>query len=364
MIKPVEIIIVKLHNKSIGRLVLSAVGLAVFEYYDNWIQEGFSISPFYLPLQAGALVAKPNPFNGNFGIFADSLPDGWGNLLLDRILKKHHIHPHSITLLDRLSLVGSYGMGALCYEPDQSLVQLKPGSDLHFLAAEVANILDEAGESQSLELLHQQAGSSAGVRPKVMIKHDSDHWLVKFPSSSDPQNVGETEYNYSLLGKKAGLEMTETYLFEGRYFGVKRFDRIADQRIHIHSAAGLLYADYRMPSLDYIELIKATRGLTRNAEEAEKVYRLMVFNVLIGNKDDHTKNFSYIYQKGVWKCSPVYDLLPSYGFNGNHCTTIAGQGNPNLNDIYEVANQTSISHNRAKMIYEEVADCLIGEMKK
>ena len=362
MNKPTEIIVVEIQNKAVGRLVLSPNGLAVFEYDAHWLQYDFSISPFYLPLQQGAFVAKRNPFHSNFGVFADSLPDGWGNLLLDRVLKKHRINPHSINLLDRLSLVGSYGMGVLCYEPEQSMVQLEPSHDLKFLASEVAHILNEESDSTALELLHQQAGSSAGARPKVMIKHNNEHWLIKFPSSSDPHNIGETEYNYSLLAKKAGLEMPETHLFEGKYFGVKRFDRIGNERVHIHSAAGLLYADYRLPSLDYTELIKATWGLTHNAEEAEKMYRLMVFNVLIGNKDDHAKNFSFIYHNGSWKCSPVYDVLPCYGFNGHHSTTIAGQGNPTVKDMYEVATQTSISTKRAEKIYEEVADSLSSKI--
>jgi len=358
MNKPTEIIVAKVDKKEVGRLVLSPDGLAVFEYDAYWIKHGFSISPFYLPLQQGAFVAKRNPFQGNFGIFADSLPDGWGNLLLDRLLKKHNINPYSLSILQRLSLVGSFGMGALCYEPEQLITQLKPSSDLNFLAAEVANILNEESVSEGLELLYQQAGSSAGARPKVMIKYNSEHWLVKFPSSSDPKNIGETEYKYSILAKKSGLEMPETHLFEGKYFGVKRFDRLGEERIHIHSASGLLYADFRLPALDYIELIKATRGLTRNTEEVEKMYRLMVFNVLIENKDDHAKNFSFIYQNSEWKCSPVYDVLPSNGFNGHHCTTIAGEGNPTVNDMFEVANQTSISKKRALQIYGEVSDAL------
>jgi serine/threonine-protein kinase HipA len=358
MNKPTEIIAVKMQNKLVGRLVLSPEGLAVFEYDAAWLKNGFSISPFYLPLQQGAFVAKRNPFQGNFGVFADSLPDGWGNLLLDRVLKKNSINPNSLSILNRLSLVGSFGMGAICYEPEQSKTRLKPSGDLIFLAVEVANILKEKVETDALELLQQLAGSSAGARPKVMIKYKNEHWLVKFPSSSDPNNIGETEYKYSLLAKKAGLEMPETHLFEGKYFGVKRFDRIFDERLHIHSAAGLLHADFRLPALDYTELIKATRGITRNTEEVEKMYRLMVFNVLIGNKDDHAKNFSFIYHHPSWKCSPVYDVLPSSGFNGQHSTTIAGQGNPTVNDMFEVANQTSISHKRAQQIYEDVSDAL------
>ena len=361
MNKTIEVISVRIHNDKVGRLAISLEGLAVFEYDFDWLTNGYSISPFYLPLQNGIFTAKRKPFQGNFGVFADSLPDGWGNLLLDRVLKKYQINPNTLNILTRLSLVGNNGMGALCYEPEQELSHLLPSSDLNFLASEVDKILNEEVESDALELINQQAASSAGARPKVMLKYNNEHWLVKFPSSNDSKNIGEIEYKYSLLAKKAGLEMPETFLFEEKYFGVKRFDRDGDNRIHIHSAAALIYADIRLPALDYIELIKATWVLTRNVVEAEKMFRLMVFNFLIENKDDHAKNFSFIYKKNKWQCSPVYDILPSSGFNGQHSTTIAGQGNPLVKDIFVVAKQSNISAKNAKLIYEEVADVIVSK---
>ena len=360
MNKSLDLVTVKIQNENVGRLAISHEGLAIFEYDNYWLKNGYSISPFYLPLQIGTFTAKRKPFLGNFGVFADSLPDGWGNLLLDRILRKHQINPNPLNILTRLSIVGNNGMGALCYEPEQEMSHLKPSSDLKYLASEVKKILSEEIESDALELINQHAASSAGARPKVMLKHNNEHWLVKFPSSTDSKNIGEIEYKYSILAKKAELEMPETFLFEDKYFGVKRFDRIGDRRIHIHSAAALLYADFRLPALDYIDLIKATWVLTRNAVEAEKMYRLMVFNVLIENKDDHAKNFAFIYKDNKWLCSPAYDILPSNGFNGQHSTTIAGQGDPSIKDIFEVANQTSISLQKAKLIYEEVSDTIVN----
>lgn len=358
MIKSPDIIIVKFQQEIVGKMALSPEGLIVFEYDAQWLRKGFSISPFFLPLKAGAITAKRNPFQGNFGVFSDSLPDGWGNLLLDRLLLKNGINPYSLTMLQRLGLVGKHGMGALSYEPDLNSTSSKITDDVNYLAQEVAKILNEEKESEALEQLFLQAGSSAGARPKVMINHKNEHWLVKFPSATDPVNIGEIEYRYSLLAKKAGLEMPETKLFEGRYFGVKRFDRKGDERLHMLSAAGLLHADFRLPSLDYTELIKATRAITLNAKEVEKMFRLMVFNVLIGNKDDHAKNFSFLYLNNEWKCSPAYDVLPSAGFNGQHTSSIAGNGKPEKKDILEVAAQTSIPAARANIIYAEVADVI------
>ncbi|MFO8021420.1 MAG: HipA domain-containing protein, partial [Perlabentimonas sp.] len=230
--------------------------------------------------------------------------------------------------------------------------------DLNTIAIEVRKILGEEGSTNELEKLWFMAGSSAGARPKVMVKHNNEHWLVKFPSSSDSKDIGKVEYQHSLLAGKAGIDMPETKLFEGMFFGVKRFDIINNQRVHVHSAAGLLHADFRLPSLDYTELIKATRALTKDENEVEKMFRLMVFNVLIGNKDDHAKNFSFICYKNQWRCSPAYDILPSNGIGGEHTTSVAGNGKPQKDDLFRVAKLTSISEKRAKMIYEEVRGAL------
>lgn len=353
-IKEIDKITVRCNSEVTGRIALTKEGLAVFEYDKQWLEKGFTISPFFLPLQQGVFTAKHNPFEGNFGVFADSLPDGWGNLLLDRLLKKHRIDPRSLNILQRLAIVSNNGMGALSYEPEFTIASSKASSDLNAISKEVEKILKEEESVNELEKLWTMAGSSAGARPKVLVQHNNEHWLVKFPSSSDPKNIGEIEYQYSLLAKKAGIDMPETMLFEGRFFGTKRFDIINNKNLHVHSAAGLLHADFRLPSLDYTELIKATRAITKNEKEVEKMFRLMVFNVLIGNKDDHAKNFSFIYSHNQWECSPAYDILPSNGINGEHTTSIAGNGKPKKDDIFRVAQQTAFSEKKAKEIYEEV----------
>jgi serine/threonine-protein kinase HipA len=161
-----------------------------------------------------------------------------------------------------------------------------------------------------------------------------------------------------LFAKKCGIEMPETRLFEGKFFGVRRFDREEGRRIHVHSAAGLLYASHRLPSLDYSALMKATMVLTRDNTEVAKMFRLMVFNVLIGNKDDHAKNFSFVYKNDSWQLSPAYDLLPSAGFNNNHTTTVNGKGKPVIKDCIEVARLTAFPEKMAKRIIEEVMDGL------
>lgn len=355
MINNLNSIEVFMENRLVGKLALSPDRRCVFEYTPEWLQTGFSISPFYLPLKPGVFTARNDPFDGLFGVFNDSLPDGWGKLLTDRWLMEMGQNPSDLTILNRLSLVGSNGMGALIYRPNKNSQFKNPSHTLHYYAKEVEKIL-HVEQSSSLDELVSIAGSSGGARPKVLIQIEGVEWLVKFKASNDPDDVGRIEYEHSLLAKKCSIEMPETRLFEGKYFGTRRFDRNDKARIHIHSAAGLLYASHRLPSLDYIALMQATMALTRDIREVEKLFRQMVFNVIIGNKDDHAKNFSFIYQNNQWKLSPAYDLLPSDGFNNNHTSTINGKGKPTIDDCLDVARQSSLTLKKARRIIDEVAD--------
>ena len=355
MFKPVDVLNIYANDQLMGRTVLSPDRRCVFEYDPDYLQSGISLSPFHLPFQPGAITARREPFNGLFGLFNDSLPDGWGNLIIDRFLLTENIQPHSLSVLDRLSIVGSSGMGIISYEPEYKITSHAKIDDLYLLASEVQKILAETHyESGILRELVKLGGSSGGARPKALININGEPWIVKFRSPHDPENIGEIEYQYSLIAKQCGIEMPETQLLENKYFGVKRFDRDGEQNFHIHSASGLLYADHRFSSLDYIDLIKATFILTKNIQEAYKMYRLMVFNFLSGNKDDHAKNFSYIVKNRQWYVSPAYDLVPNEGYNGNHSTTISGKGNANKSDILEVAELSGLNQKKAKQIYDEV----------
>jgi len=352
----ISIIEVFMSDRRVGRIALTPEALCGFEYDPDWIQTGFSISPFYLPLKSGLLMAKQDPLRGNFGVFDDSLPDGWGNLLLDRYLQEKEIDPYKLNILERLSLIGSTGRGALEYRPDKSIAADDKFQDFDHLANEAAKILESKDSNGSVDLLYKYGGSSGGARPKVFAKIDGREWLVKFKAANDPTNVGEIEYNYSILAKECGIRMPETRLFQGRYFGVERFDRTPQGKTHTISAAGLLHANYRIQSLDYSILLKLTLNLTKDMEQVAEMFRLMVFNILISNRDDHAKNFSFQWINGTWKLSPAYDLLPSSGFNGYHTTTINGKGEPTLIDIITIASEAGISKQHATQILEEVSD--------
>lgn len=350
----VRIIEVFMNGDKIGKMTLTPESLCAFEYDPAYLTNGVSISPFNFPFKSEVFIAKRTPFNGGFGVFDDSLPDGWGNLILDRYLINKGIDPAKLNILQQLALVGSTGRGALEYRPDHSDYTNNEIINFDKLATDAKKILTTDYNSDSLQTFYKCGGAPGGARPKIFVKIDSKEWLVKFRATIDPINVGHIEYEYSLLAKKCGINMPETRLFEDKYFGVERYDRTPNGKIHTVSAAGLLSANYREPSLDYESLLKLCHILTKNMEEVYALFRLMVFNVAIKNRDDHAKNFSFQLMNKEWKLSPAYDLLPSDGFNGFHTTTVNGNGEPTVNDMMIVAEKVGLNKQRSKQIIEEV----------
>jgi serine/threonine-protein kinase HipA len=381
--QPVYLVHVRLNfgnvNHKVGRLALVKRKI-YFEYDPTFIKSGLDISPLKLPKQTDAIPCDDAVFEGLFGVFNDSLPDGWGRLLLDRQVRKHGIAPEQLTPLDRLTHVGSFGMGALTYEPDTSEhLQHADAISLDKLAAETGEVLEGEAGDVFAELLGL-SGSSAGARPKVMLGVSANkkklihgqqelpkgyaHWMVKFASASDAKDIGAIEYAYSLMARAAGIEMMPTHLFpakKGRgYFGVERFDRAGDKRLHMHTVSGLIHADHRLPSLDYEQIMRATLALTRNKKEIQKMLRIAAFNVFAHNRDDHAKNFSFLMdEKGSWRVAPAYDLTFSGGPGGEHSTTVMGEGkHPGKEHLLMLAEKVGISKPLAKSIIDEVKDAV------
>jgi len=356
---------VNIGDENVGRLAVYQRRLVAFEYAESWLNNGFAISPFSLPLQKKLFIPKYDPFDGVYGVFSDSLPDGWGRLLVDRVLVKENKNPHEVDMLNRLAIVGDSGMGALTYFPHHKWESELAELEYDRIADECRRIL-EAEYSDNLDELFLLGGSSGGARPKILIKIDGEDWIVKFPSSTDSRDIGEIEYRYSLCAKDCGVEMPETRLFSSKqcpgYFGAKRFDRICGEgkstnRVHIISASALLEVSHRVPSLDYNSLMQLTLELTKNYSEVEKMYRLMCFNVFAHNRDDHSNNFSFLYDntQKVWKTAPAYDLTYSFSIGGEHATCINGNGrNPGMADVLTVAEKIGIAKQKAKEIADKV----------
>ena len=361
------------HDRQVGTMALYENRLAVFEYDGEWLRDGFSISPFSLPLEKKVFVPKIDPFEGLFGVFADSLPDGWGRLLVDRLIRRNGLNPQTIGSLERLAIVGNSGMGALTYRPVILMENVQGDLSLDEIAGECSRILNTES-SENLDYLFAKGGSSGGARPKILTKVGEEDWIIKFPSSDDSQNIGKQEYDYALCAQACGLNMEEVRLFPSNktkgYFGTKRFDRRGkgeEGKVHMVSAAGLLETSHRIPNLDYDILMKLTLQLTRSMEECEKLYRLMCFNVFAHNRDDHSKNFTYLYEEKAqrWILSPSYDLTYSNSLGGEHATTVNGNGvNPEMEDILAVAEKTGLNVAKSQKTASEIKECvyeMLGE---
>ena len=364
--------------QTVGRLAVREHKI-YFEYDSAFIKSGIEISPLRLSLRPGVQGFDHDLFEGLPGVFNDSLPDGWGRLLFDRFIRTQGILPSDITPLDRLAHVGSHALGALVFEPDHSADDTQDDINLDNLASQAQEVLDGTSDDVLAELIALN-GSSAGARPKALIgvNEKRDHIIhglhdlpagyaprmVKFPNSQDGLDAGAIEFVYALMAKEAGITMPDVHLFQAErgagYFAIKRFDRDGDKRYHMHTACGLLHSDFRTPSLDYEDLIALTGMLTRDVREVEKLYQLAVFNVLAHNRDDHSKNFSYLMDsQGGWKLSPAYDLTFSSGPRGEQSMMVMGEGkNPDTSHLLKLADEAKIKKDRALEIIESTKSSL------
>ncbi len=365
---------VKYKGYDVGILALTSNKKVAFSYDEVWLEKGFSISPFSLPLEDKVFVPSNYHFDGLFGIFADSLPDAWGNLLLKRMLQEHGIG-NEITVLDRLALVGKNGMGALEYEPNYELVGQKETDDLDYLSMQCQKVL-QTEFSEDLDMLYRMAGSSGGARPKILTTLEEKDWIIKFPAHVDTSDIGKLEYDYSRCAKKCGISMTETKLYSSNlckgYFGTVRFDRIRKNgeigKIHMATAAALLEADFRTPCMDYHTLMKLTKILTEdNKAEVESMFRRMCFNVFAHNRDDHAKNFTFLYDEAadMWHLSNAYDLTYSNTYFGEHTTAVDGNGaNPGEKEILNVGMQAGMKKQRCLEIIKEIKTIVHQELRE
>ena len=317
-----------------------------FKYDEGYLNEGHNISPLKLSFDNQIQLVDTGIFEGLYGVFSDSLPDGWGRLLVDRYLSNKGISIGNIGALERLTIVGSAGQGALIYAPemedDSAQIEDLELDSLHQSALEIYDSMADV----ELDAMYKLGGSSGGARPKVELLYNDvtktfeinkpdasegyDAWIIKFPSSQDIVDIAKIEYAYYLMAKKAKITMSECRLFEGKsgtkYFGTKRFDRASQGRKHMISAAGLLHDNYRYTSIDYGHLMDAAFRLTTSYQSYEDVLRLGIFNVLSHNKDDHSKNFSFLMDEdGKWSFSPAYDLTYSTSNHGYQSMSVGGE---------------------------------------
>ena len=360
----------------IGEMILEK-GLIYFKYDENFLTKGIEISPFKMKLTPEIITPKELHLNGLFGVFSDSIPDGWGKLLLDRKLQSLGVSLNEVSSLDRLRYLDSNSMGAISYEPESEIQTSNIKVDLDLISNEVESIL-KGNSKDVIDELFQLGGSSGGARPKILVGFNSltdeiisglsilpdnfEHWIIKFPSSNDLLDSGLIEFTYNEMARNCGIEVNDFKLFKttkGNYlFGSKRFDRVKNEKLHLHSVAGLLHDNFRLSTIDYGHIMDCAFKLENDFYAYEKILRLATFNVLAHNRDDHSKNFSFLLDKDRnWKFSPAYDLTFSQSSFGFHSTSVAGESkNPTVKNLNTLAYDFGLKNNNK--IIDEVKNSI------
>jgi serine/threonine-protein kinase HipA len=356
-----------------GRLAMDA-GFAQLEWSREIIARGLPVSPLYYPPEPGLMAARNRSFDGLHGFLADSLPDGWGYLLMRKRLAKLGIDIAALNPLERLALVGERGRGALVFKPATTPVSDVEGIDLDALAHDATALLTGA-ESRLADTLAELAGGSGGARPKVHVGFDGQGhfsvgeaemekghtaWLVKFRAPSDPIDIGPIEEAYACMAEAAGLTVSSHRLLPAKtgpgYFATRRFD-LPDGggRLHMVSLAGAIEAPSAVPS-SYDMFLRATRAITRRADDVAAAFRRMVFNVLACNRDDHTRQHAYLMgPAGEWRLAPAFDLTYAPGPGGEHYLDIEGEGRrPTRAHVASLGKRHGLDGKRVTAVIEDV----------
>lgn len=353
MYRPVEVIEVRAWGARVGAVSQDpGSGYYVFEYDPKWQTKGIELAPLTMPVKQSLHVFPllPQPtFKRMPGMLADALPDDFGNALIDAHLAKEGVSKDSITPLDRLAYMGTRSMGALEFKPSRGpSLKKSTALEISMLVESSRQALsgkfdgDRETEAAIMNLI--QVGTSAGgARAKAVIAWNPEtkeirsgqlptdpgfeYWLIKFNGVGNDKelgtggNYGRIEYAYSLMAKKAGINMSECSLLEenGRaHFMTKRFDRQNGEKQHIQTLCAMQHIDFKQRGThDYSQYFQVIKDLELPQSELQEGFRRMVFNVLAANCDDHTKNLSFLMNKqGKWQLAPAYDVTHAFNPNG------------------------------------------------
>ena len=351
-----------------GQLAQNASG-SYLQLEADYLSRCGNPSPYQLDTSTALQRPADDEIHHIHGVVADSLPDGWGLLLMDRVFRQQGLMPERLTAMDRLAYMGNRCMGALEFEPDQGQDQVTEMVELQKLGSDAIRVFE--GQTDEVLAALSQAGGSGGARPKAQIylndnwKTLSTHaddagllepWLIKFTSAGLGlgHDEGVCEAAYLQMATLAGINTPQSHLVENAngpgWLALKRFDCLpSGGRLHMHSACGLLNANFRLPSLDYHTLIKAANQLCGSVTAGKAIFRRAIFNLLVLNQDDHSKNWAFMQDdRGHWSPSPHYDVTYSPSPYGEHATAFAGYGKqPPAKAIAQLARQAGYSNVKA-----------------
>ena len=393
---------VHLWNTCVGAVSVGDGPVVRFQYADEFLDSHIQLSPLKMPLRAGVFSFPElpvNTFKGLPGLLSDSLPDKFGNAVIDAWLRSRGREVSSLNAVERLCYTGTRGMGALEYDPallDESAEGERV--EVEALAALADEVLNERRGARA-ELCHDttrfapilKVGSSAGgARAKaligwneetgevrsgqVVLPKDFGYWLMKFDGldgngdkdGDDVKGYGRIEYAYHLMAKAAEIEMTECRLWRKRHFMTRRFDRLADgAKLHVQTLGALAHLDFNAPRVNsYEQALSVTRRIVPDAQALAQLFRRMVFNVVAWNCDDHVKNISYAMTRdGEWHLAPAYDVCYAYNPSGDwtsaHQMLVNGKARGITDDdMVACAKEANLSAARARVIIGEVRDAV------
>lgn len=402
----VDYALVKIWDTIVGAVIWdNKRNLASFQYDKKFLGKKWDLSPLKMPMRNGDRIYSfpellpskdsiQDTFKGLPGLLADSLPDKYGNLLIDKWLAQNGRVPNNMNPVEKLCFIGTRGMGALEFEPSQIKTSKNTFSiELKSLVEIAQKMLSnresfetklEPDEQQAMEQILKIGTSAGGARPKALIAFNEStkevrsgqtkvpngfsHWLLKLDGVSgvqfgDSYGWGRIEYAYHLMAKECGIEMTECFLLEENdraHFMTKRFDREgSNTKHHIQTLCGINHFDYgNLYGYGYEQVFQTMRMLNLPHPQAEQMFRRMVFNVLATNCDDHTKNFSFRLKKdGIWELAPAYDVC--YSFDSTNIwvnqQTLSVNGKHkgiNKNDFMTIAKANNIK--KGEQIIDEI----------
>jgi serine/threonine-protein kinase HipA len=394
--KPVHIVEIWIWDQLVGAVALDpAVGYYAFEYAPDFLKTGIELAPLTMPVASARqpFIFPDLPeltFKRLPAMLADSLPDDFGNSLVQAWMANQGVAPGDITALDRLSYAGKRSMGALEFRPARGpSARRSTAIDLSELIESARRAMrgdldDDAHATAALKQLISIGTSAGGARAKAAIAWNPhtneirtgqfdvepgwEHWLLKFDGMGksselgDTQGYGRIEFAYYLMAIRAGITMSPCRLLEegGRaHFMTRRFDREGNSKLHTQTLCGLAQLDYRARGVhDYSQCLAAMRQLKLGTEAFEQMYRRIAFNVMARNCDNHTKNLSFMLrERGAWELAPAYDLIYAYNPSGDwtyqHLMSVNGKFQQiRREDLLQVADRFQIGS--ASQLLKEV----------
>ena len=393
---PASVVEVRAWGRTVGAIARSGTGAFGFEFDPGWVRSGIEISPLHLPLAVRQTYRFPNlnreTWHALPPAIADSLPDRFGNAIIDAEFARQGASPGQATALDRLVYTGARAMGALEFLPDNGPKSPPPTTlDIGRLVTVARDVVagrfgDERESASAIEQILAIGTSAGGARAKAVVNLDPvslevrpgqlpqegyESWLLKFDGVGEdnelgtPDHYGRTEYAYSLMARDAGIEMMPTRLLEegGRaHFMTRRYDRPGGtRRLHSQTLCALSILDYNQRGAhDYAQLFQAIDALGLGEDVRPQAFRRLVFNWMTANCDDHTKNHSFLMdEQGSWSLSPAYDLTHAYNPRGEwtyqHLMSVNGKfSGLTRSDLVEFAERHGVLG--AGAIIEEVAE--------